>query len=205
MKPFARRSTPMPGSLVGRPAPLRTRMDVLVKLLGQLAPGIERGIKPEPRVSLSRSVTFLFAVASGLVVANAYFAHPLLDIMADDLGLPRASVGMVVAVTQIGYGLGLILLVPLGDLIDRRSLVVGQSLLSVLALVAVAFSASGAMLLASMAAMGFLAVATQAFVAYAANLAPPSERGQVVGVVTSGIVLGILLARTIAGTLADLA
>lgn len=166
---------------------------------------IEGGDEPEPPIVLSRSMTLLFAAASGLAVANAYFAHPLLDLMADDLGLPRAHGGMIVAATQIGYGLGLILLVPLGDLMDRRRLVVGQSLLSVLALIAVTFSASGGMLLVSMAVMGFLAVATQAFVAYAANLARPSERGQVVGAVTSGIVLGILLARTIAGTLADLA
>jgi predicted MFS family arabinose efflux permease len=162
------------------------------------------GGKLESTASLSRSVILLFAIASGLAVANVYFAHPLLDIMADDLGLSRATTGIIVAVTQIGYGLGLILLVPLGDLIDRRRLVIGQSLLSVLALVSVSLSSSGGMLLASMAAMGLLAVVTQAFVAYAASLAQPSERGQVVGVVTSGIVLGILLARTIAGTLADL-
>jgi predicted MFS family arabinose efflux permease len=162
-------------------------------------------VKPQPLVSLSRSVILLFAAASGLAVANVYFAHPLLDIMADDLGLSRANVGMIVALTQVGYGLGLILLVPLGDMVDRRRLVVGQSLLSVLALVAVAISSNSGMLLASMAATGLLAVATQAFVAYAASLTPPSERGQVVGIVTSGIVLGILLARTVAGTLADLA
>ncbi|WP_262299868.1 MFS transporter [Microvirga sesbaniae] len=165
----------------------------------------DTGGQPGTAPALSRSVMLLFAIASGLAVANVYYAHPLLDIMADDLGMSRAITGMIVAVTQVGYGLGLILLVPLGDLIDRRRLVVGQSLLSVLALVSVGFSSSGGMLLASMAAMGFLAVATQAFVAYAASLAPPFERGQVVGVVTSGIVLGILLARTIAGTLADLA
>lgn len=165
----------------------------------------EARVEPQPPVPLSRSVILLFAAASGLAVANVYFAHPLLDVMADDLALSRASVGMIVAMTQVGYGLGLILLVPLGDLVDRRRLVVGQSLLSALALGAVAFSPSGGLLLASMAATGFLAVATQAFVAYAASLAPPSERGQVVGVVTSGIVLGILLARTVAGTLADLA
>jgi predicted MFS family arabinose efflux permease len=162
-------------------------------------------VEPQPLASLSRSVILLFAAASGLAVANVYFAHPLLDIMADDLGLSRANVGMVVALTQVGYGLGLILLVPLGDVVDRRRLVVGQSLLSVLTLVAVASSSNSGMLLASMAATGLLAVATQAFVAYAASLTPPSERGQVVGVVTSGIVLGILLARTVAGTLADLA
>ncbi len=153
---------------------------------------------------LSRPITLLFAVASGLAVANAYFAHPLLDLMADDLRLPRATVGLIVAVTQVGYGLGLILLVPIGDLADRRKLVVIQSLLSVLALIAVGFSSTGVMLLASMAAMGLFAVVTQTFVAYAASLARPAERGQVVGVVTSGIVLGILLARTVSGMLADL-
>ncbi|SFU17766.1 MFS transporter [Mesorhizobium sp. YR577] len=153
---------------------------------------------------LSRPVVLLFAVASGLAVANAYFAHPLLDVMADDLGIARATAGLIVGFTQLGYGLGLVLLVPLGDLVDRRKLVVGQSLLSVLALVSVGFSTTGAMLLGSMAAMGLMAVVTQALVAYAASLARPAERGQVVGVVTSGIVLGILLARTVAGTLTDL-
>lgn len=153
---------------------------------------------------LSRAVILLFAAASGLAVANVYFAQPLLDIIAEDLDLPRATVGFIIAATQFGYGLGLILLVPIGDLVDRRKLVVCQSLLSVLALLSVSASFTGSMLLASMAVMGLLAVVTQAFVAYAASLARPGERGQVVGMVTSGIVLGILLARTVAGALADL-
>lgn len=153
---------------------------------------------------LSRAVMLLFAVASGLAVANAYFAHPMLDVMADDLGLSRAHAGLIVGATQVGYGVGLILLVPIGDLIDRRRLVIAQSLLSVAALIAIGFASSGNMLLLAMALMGLLAVVTQAFVAYAASLAPPAERGHIVGVVTSGIVLGILLARTIAGTLTDL-
>lgn len=157
-----------------------------------------------PPTPLSGSVTLLFAVASGLAVANAYFAHPMLDVMADDLRLSRTVAGLIVGATQVGYGLGLILLVPLGDLVDRRKLIVGQSLLSVLALACVGLSSTGAALLASMAAVGLLAVVTQALVAYAASLARPSERGQVVGVVTSGIVLGILLARAVAGMLTDL-
>lgn len=152
---------------------------------------------------LSRALALLFATASGLAVANAYFAHPLLDVMADDLDLPRATVGLVVGATQVGYGLGLILLVPVGDLVDRRKLVIIQSLLMVLALLSVGFAPTGAALLAAMAAMGFFAVITQAFVAYAASLARPDERGAVVGTVTSGIVIGILLARTVAGALAD--
>jgi predicted MFS family arabinose efflux permease len=163
-----------------------------------------RAVDDEHSSGLSRPVVLLFAVASGLAVANAYFAHPLLDVMADDLGIDRATAGLIVGFTQLGYGLGLVLLVPLGDLVDRRKLVVGQSLLSVLALASVGFSTTGAILLASMAAMGLLAVVTQALVAYAASLARPSERGQIVGVVTSGIVLGILLARVVAGTLADI-
>ncbi|MFC2249100.1 MFS transporter [Labrys portucalensis] len=153
---------------------------------------------------LSRTLILLFAVASGLAVANAYFAHPMLDVMADDLGLSRATAGLIVGATQLGYGIGLVLLVPIGDLIERRKLVIAQSLLSVLALVSIAFASNGAMLLVAMAVMGLLAVVTQAFVAYAASLARPSQRGEVVGIVTSGIVLGILLARTVAGTLTDL-
>ncbi|MFB2567245.1 MFS transporter [Rhizobium sp. IMFF44] len=158
----------------------------------------------EANSPLARATIFLFAVASGLAVANAYFAHPLLDVMADDLKLSRTVAGLIVGATQLGYGLGLILLVPLGDLADRRKLIIAQSLLSVAALVFVGFSSSAAMLLASMAAVGFLAVVTQALVAYAASLAYPAERGHIVGMVTSGIVLGILLARSIAGTLTDL-
>lgn len=159
---------------------------------------------PRKTPPMSRAVMLLFAVASGLAVANAYFAHPMLDVMADDLGLSRAHAGLIVGATQVGYGLGLILLVPIGDLIDRRRLVIAQSLLSVAALIAIGFASSGNMLLVAMAVMGLLAVVTQAFVAYAASLAPPAERGHIVGVVTSGIVLGILLARTVAGTLTDL-
>lgn len=152
---------------------------------------------------MSRALVLLFAVASGLAVANAYFAHPLLDVMAADLGLPRATIGLVVGATQVGYGLGLIFLVPVGDLLDRRKLVIVQSLLSVAALLCVGFASTGLALLVAMAAMGFFAVVTQAFVAYAASLASPARRGEVVGTVTSGIVLGILLARVVAGALAD--
>lgn len=158
----------------------------------------------ETPLPLNGPTIILFAAASGLAVANAYFAHPLLDVMADDLGLSRTIAGLIVGATQLGYGLGLLLLVPLGDLLDRRKLIIGQSLLSVLALASVGLSHSATMLLGSMAAVGLLAVVTQALVAYAASLARPSERGHVVGIVTSGIVIGILLARTVAGFLTDL-
>jgi predicted MFS family arabinose efflux permease len=149
-------------------------------------------------------VALLFSVACGLAVANVYYAQPLLDIMGDEFGIGHATVGLVTAVTQIGYGLGLLLVAPLGDLLDRRRLIVGQSLLSAIALLIVALAPTGAMLLVGMAAVGLLAVVTQVLVAYAATLANPSERGRVVGVVTSGIIIGILLARTVSGTLSDI-
>ncbi|QRI43869.1 antibiotic efflux [Bacteriophage sp.] len=156
-------------------------------------------------IEFSRPLALLFAVACGLAVANVYFAPPLLDAIADSFGMSHATIGMIVSISQVGYGLGLLLIVPLGDLIDRRRLIAGQSVLSALALLAVCFAPISLALLVAMAAIGLLAVVTQALVAYAASLAKPHERGQVVGIVTSGIVIGILLARTIAGGMADLA
>ncbi|XOK64839.1 MFS transporter [Paenibacillus elgii] len=154
---------------------------------------------------MSRSIALLFAIACGLAVANVYYAQPLLDAMASELGIDRAAVGVVITATQICYALGLLLLVPLGDLVNRRKLIVGQMLLSVLALIVVGTASSAAVLLAGMGLVGLLAVVTQALVAYASTLAAPAERGRVVGLVTSGVVIGILLARTVAGTLTDLA
>ncbi|WP_288192907.1 MFS transporter [uncultured Phyllobacterium sp.] len=156
-------------------------------------------------IEFSRPLALLFAIACGLAVANVYFAPPLLDAIADSFGMSHATIGMIVSISQVGYGLGLLLIVPLGDLIDRRRLIAGQSVLSALALLAVCFAPTSLALLVAMAAIGLLAVVTQALVAYAASLAKPHERGQVVGIVTSGIVIGILLARTIAGGMADLA
>ncbi|MFK4070756.1 MFS transporter [Streptomyces sp. NPDC029674] len=157
-----------------------------------------------PRV-LSRRLVALFAVACGAAVANVYFSQPLLVTMGHDLAMSPALVGSVVTLTHVGYGLGLFFLVPLGDMADRRRLVVAQLLLLVVALVMVAAARSAAMLLAGMAATGLLAVVTQTLVAFAASLAPAAERGRVVGLVTSGVVTGILLARTASGLMADLA
>lgn len=154
--------------------------------------------------ALSPAVALLFSVACGLAVANVYYAQPLLDTMANEFGIAHASAGIIMTCTQIGYGVGLLLVVPLGDLVNRRLLVIGQSLLSAVALIAVASASTGAVLLAALAAVGVLAVVAQILVAYAAILAHPTERGRIVGVVTSGIVVGILLARTIAGILEDL-
>ncbi|WP_079188216.1 MFS transporter [Streptomyces sp. CB02009] len=168
-------------------------------------PGVSN---PDPGASdpaLPRALVALFAVACGSTVANVYFAQPLLVTIGHDLTMPPALVGSVVTLTQLGYGAGLLLLVPLGDVRARKRLVVTQLLLLVAALVAVATAGTAPVLLAGTAAVGLLAVVTQTLVAFAASLADPARRGAVVGLVTSGIVIGILLARTVSGVLADLA
>lgn len=155
--------------------------------------------------SMSHALALLFATACGMSVANIYFAQPLLDQLSNEFGIDHSIIGVVITITQIFYGLGLLLLVPLGDLLNQRRLIVGQMLLSTTALVIVGTAFSSMVLFAGMALVGLLAVVTQTLVAFAATIASPTERGRVVGIVTSGIVIGILLARTFAGILTDLA
>ncbi|POM27412.1 Inner membrane transport protein YnfM [Actinomadura rubteroloni] len=150
-------------------------------------------------------VVALLAVACGSAVANVYFAQPLLPALGRDLAIGSGALGAVVTVTQVGYGLGLFLLVPLGDVVDRRRLAVAQTLALAAALAVVGAAPDAAVLLAGVAAVGLLAVVAQTLVAFAAALTAPERRGRVVGLVTGGIVTGILLARAVAGVLADLA
>lgn len=158
-----------------------------------------------PKSPLSGAVVLLFAIACGLSVANVYYAQPLLDAMAMTFSMDPATVGIVISLTQVGYGVGLLLLVPLGDLLNRRYLIVCQMLLSTCAVLLVALSSGSLWFLAGLLLTGLLAVVAQVLVAYAANLARPEQRGHVVGLVTSGIVVGLLLARTVSGIMADLA
>lgn len=157
------------------------------------------------KLEKSRYTALLFAIACGLAVSNIYYAQPLLDALASEFGIDHASVGAVITVTQICYALGLFLLVPLGDLLNRRRLIFGQMMMSVAALIIVGIAPTIIVLFAGLAIVGFLAVVTQVLVAYASTIAAPAERGRTVGLVTSGVVVGILLARTFAGVLTDLA
>ncbi|BBV95174.1 MULTISPECIES: MFS transporter [Pseudomonas] len=154
---------------------------------------------------MTRWITLLLAITSAMAVATVYFAQPLLESMAAELGVAQQQIGWVVGATQAGYALGLLLIVPLGDLIDRKRLLLGQLLFSALALVGVGMAPNWVMLLLALAITGLMAVMVQVMVAHAASLASPAEQGQAVGTVTSGVVLGILLARLVAGGVADLA
>lgn len=155
--------------------------------------------------TLSRYQTLLFAVTCAMAVANVYFAQPLLESMAASLSVSPATIGIVVTATQAGYALGLLFIVPLGDLLNRKKLMLTQMLLSALALCAVGLAQDWGRLLGAMMLVGLMAVVVQVVVAYAATLASPEQRGEAVGTITSGVVLGILLARSVSGAVADLA
>lgn len=154
---------------------------------------------------LSPRILFLFSLTCALAVANVYSAQPLLASMAESLNVLPGSMGAVITATQTGYAVGLIFLVPLGDRVNRKTLVIVQLMLSVLALTAAALAANFTMLLGAMLLVGLMAVVAHLMVAWAATLAAPEQRGKVVGSVTSGIVLGILFARFVSGAIADLA
>lgn len=128
--------------------------------------------------NLPRSVVLLFAIASGVSVANVYYAQPLLDILASDFNISHAAIGGVVTATQIGCALALVFLVPLGDLINRRRLMAIQLMALISALLMVAFAHSTIVLLTGMLAVGLLGTAmTQGLIAYAAVLRPHMSKG----------------------------
>lgn len=152
---------------------------------------------------LSPSLVLLFAIACGLSVANIYYIHPMLNVIATDLHMDAAVSGSVITVTQLCYALGLLLLVPLGDRVPQRLLITGQMLLSVICLLFTALASGSFPFWIGIGAIGGLAVVAQTIVAAAASLSSPKQRGRTVGTVTSGIVIGILSARVIAGWLTD--
>lgn len=164
-----------------------------------------RDIALAAQTGMPRGLLLLFAVASGLSVANVYYAQPLLDALALDFGIRRAAVGGVVTITQLGCALALLLLVPLGDRMDRRRLMVVQLLALVVSLGVVGSAQSAPVLLAGMLGVGLLGTAmTQGLIAYAASAAAVNEQGRTVGAAQGGVFIGLLLARVFSGAVSDL-
>ncbi len=155
--------------------------------------------------ALSPRLVWILAVACGLVVANLYYAQPLLNTIATAFHRGSGAVGVVATLTQVGYALGLAFIVPLGDLLDRRRLVVGILCATVLALLAAAAASSLAMLAAASLLIGLTSVVAQVLIPFAASLADEAERGRVVGRIMSGLLVGVLLARTVSGVIAQVA
>lgn len=158
-----------------------------------------------PDAMLTAGITTLFSLTCALAVANVYSAQPLLDSMAVSLKVAPGMIGGVITATQLGYAIGLLFLVPLGDWLNRKYVAMTQLLLSAAALVVAGLSPNIATLLGAMLIVGLMAVVVQLMVAWVAILATPQKRGQAVGTLTSGIVSGILLSRFISGAIADIA
>ena len=150
-------------------------------------------------------MTLLFAVATGVAVGNLYWAQPLLDFIAHDLNVSTTSAGWLVTATQVGYAVGIVLIVPVGDKVDRRKLVPAMMLCAAVALTACALAPSFRFLLAAIALLGVTTVAGQILVPLAGDLADGQDRGRVVGCVVSGLLTGILVSRTISGLVAEAA
>ncbi|RAR43303.1 MFS transporter [Paenibacillus sp. MDMC362] len=142
-------------------------------------------------------ITLILAAACGLIAANLYYTQPLIESISSAIGLSSESAGLIVTLTQIGYGIGLLFIVPLGDLLENRKLVVTLLVLTSIVLIIAAGARSAALFLAASLLIGVGAVAAQILVPYAAHLSPEQTRGRNVGNVMSGLLLGIMLARPV--------
>ncbi|WP_312692029.1 MFS transporter [Kosakonia sp.] len=158
----------------------------------------------KPHHGLSPALIALMSVATGLAVASNYYAQPLLETIARAFSLSPNQAGFIVTAAQLGYAAGLLFLVPLGDMFERRTLIVVMTLLSAGGMLITASSSTLPLMILGTALTGLFSVVAQILVPLAATLATPATRGKVVGTIMSGLLLGILLARTVAGLLASL-
>lgn len=154
---------------------------------------------------MSRGLILLFAAATGQAVASNYLAQPLLDAIRREFAVSSGVAGLIVTSAQVGYAAGLVLLLPLGDLLERRALITALAGVTAVSLAAAGFAPSIGLFMGVAGLIGLTSVMAQILVPFAASLAPPAERGRVVGTVMSGLLLGILLARTVAGLVAEVA
>jgi predicted MFS family arabinose efflux permease len=159
---------------------------------------------PAATTTMTRGMVLLFAFCCGAIVANIYYAQPIIELIAPDIGLSSTMASLIVSLTQIGYALGLFFLVPLGDLLENRRLMILTSLVAIASLLGAGFTEQpNAFLLVSLL-IGFSSVSVQILIPLAAHLTPEESRGRVVGGIMGGLLLGILLARPVSSVVADL-
>ncbi len=157
---------------------------------------------PASAPDIGPGLTWLLAAACGICAANLYYAQPLLGTLARSFGVGTGTAGLIVTSSQLGFAGGLALLVPLGDVVERRRLVVIMTSLTVVALIGVAAAPTMTVLIVVAFVLGIGSVTAQILVPLAASLASTDQQGRVVGRVMSGLLVGILLARTISGLIA---
>jgi len=167
-------------------------------------------VKPPPPEDPDQSVeppeiqsthVWLMAIGVGMIVANIYYIQPLLSLIAASFHISVGQVGSVAMSTQLGVALGMLIFVPLGDTHERRGLIVRLLIIASLGLALVASAQSFLWLAMASFGVGIAGASVHVIVPFAAHLAPPSKRGAVVGLVLGGLLLGILLARTLSGLL----
>ncbi|ONC17716.1 MFS transporter [Burkholderia pseudomallei] len=156
-----------------------------------------------PVPQMARGLILLFAFSCGAIVANLYYAQPIIALIAPDLHMSGGMASLIVSLTQIGYAAGLFFLVPLGDLVENKKLMVVTALMSIASLALAATVRAPGLFLAVPLIVGFSSVAVQLLIPLAAHLAPSESRGRVVGTIMSGLLLGILLSRPVASFIAD--
>ena len=155
----------------------------------------------EPQ-TITPFLAFILALGCGLIAANLYYTQPLTLPIGTAFSIAPAESGVLVTLTQLGYGLGLLFLVPLGDLVENRKLVVAAVCAGAAALAAMATSQDAAIFMLSTLALGIASTAVQVLLPYAAHLTHEAHRGRVIGFLTSGLMLGIALARPAASLVA---
>ena len=159
--------------------------------------------QPAPaQAGVPAGLVLLLATGAGLSVASLYYSQPMLGVLGADLAASPRAVGLVPTVTQLGYALGILLLAPLGDRFDRRSVILVKAVLLTLALLLCGLAPGIAGLVAGSLAVGLTATMAQDLVPAAATLAPEAQRGRIVGTVMTGLLLGILLSRVVSGFVA---
>ncbi|TPV47405.1 MFS transporter [Bacillus dicomae] len=153
---------------------------------------------------ISSGLIILLATACGIIVANLYYAQPLIGVISNEIGLSNSSAGLIVTLTQIGYVVGLLFLVPLGDIVENKKLILILLFLSAFALISMVFVKSATLLLITSFFIGLGSVAAQVLVPLVSYLSSENARGRIVGNVMSGLLLGIMLARPISSLVADM-
>ncbi|MCV3112743.1 MFS transporter [Enterococcus hirae] len=156
------------------------------------------------KTTLTSSLILLLSITCGVVVANMYYIQPIGTKVAASLSVSTSAIGILTMLTQLGYALGLLFLVPLGDVVDRPKLIIRMAALSAISLLAAFFAPSFTLFACASFLIGLLSIVPQIIIPYGAVLAGPKARGKVIGTLLSGLLVGILLSRTVSGIVASL-
>ncbi|MBO1103115.1 MFS transporter [Enterococcus hirae] len=156
------------------------------------------------KTTLTSSLILLLSITCGVVVANMYYIQPIGTKVAASLSVSTSAIGILTMLTQLGYALGLLFLVPLGDVVDRPKLIIRMAALSAISLLAAFFAPSFILFACASFLIGLLSIVPQIIIPYGAVLAGPKARGKVMGTLLSGLLVGILLSRTVSGIVASL-